>query len=121
MKYKQLLCLLPLLGGCSDTAPKKEQVPDAYPQLAWLNKADAEKDSEAAIKSGDFRLLAIPGRGDMVPGVSVEDKSRILDKCSTKLMEGMGDTIRDPEHRKWWQKARDYAQAYNQKMLKHCL
>jgi hypothetical protein len=124
VKIGHLLWLAPVLVGCSSTTPKGQQtsaMTESYPQFNWLQHADSEKDALAAIARKDYRLLAISGRGNMLPGVKPELAEQAKKQCKERFMDGMGDTLRDKEHRKLWKKGRDYAVAYNTIILKSCL
>lgn len=124
MKLHFLLLLLPVLHGCTSTAPKQAQEPEKAPEiqaLAWLESADAEADAERAIVEQNFRLKAIAGRGMMIPGIETGDKNQAKHKCGIDYMKGMGDAIKGDEHRKWWKKGQAYAKAYNTIVAKFCL
>ncbi len=135
MRIINLICLLPVLlmtmTGCQpavlsgekpgDKLTAKTLVPDAYPKLAWLNQADSAKDAKAAISQKDYRLLAINLRGAVFPGVDPGQLATVKQRCKHRFLDGMGDVIIDKAHREWWQKGRDYAEAYNRILVAYCL
>ena len=98
----------------SDPMPKEVKL------LSWVYRADVHKDTHEAIANGDYRLLAIPGRGLMIPGVDPAERADAKALCRIRYMTGMGDTLKGEEHRKLWKKARAYAEAYNKIMLDSC-
>lgn len=106
------------LTACAATAPVDDN------PLAWLETVDpveqARKQAQDALKQDDLRLLALPRRSLVIPGVDpqlVEDYRR---KCGVRLLEGAGDAVRDARQRELLKKARDYATAYNQIILQQC-
>jgi hypothetical protein len=123
VKISHFLWLVLVLYGCNNTAPTQEAEPlsKAIEQLGWLTTADSNKDVKVAIANKDYRLLAISGRGTMLPGIVPEQAKRAKAQCGLHFMPGMGDSITNKEHKKWWQKGRDYATRYNVQMIKYCL
>lgn len=134
MKLRLMICLLPVVVGCSQPQQQAqtetqqqptqamETLPENLKQFAWLQGADSKVDAEAAVAKKDFRLLAVSGRGLMIPGIAVEDREAAKNKCGIRYMEGMGDVIQpDPEFRKWRKKGSEYAKAYNAIVHKHCM
>ncbi len=132
MKLKLLLCLLPVLVSCGQSKQADEQaaeeaaataanLPEAIKPLAWLATADSDKDAQKAIAAKDYRLMAISGRGLMIPGIAADVAEKAKASCGIQYMDGMGDVIQGPEHKKWYQKGKDYAKAYNAIVAKQCM
>lgn len=89
-------------------------------KLSWLNKADAKVDAEMALSKGDFRLMAIPLRHKVIPGIELEQSRDYALKCGVKLMQGVTDAIRGEEHLKLMKLAHQYAEDYNNIIKNHC-
>lgn len=91
----------------------------------WLQHANVEQDIKQAISQQDYRLIAIAGRGKAIPGLSLDIARNAKTRCNSKFVSGLGDNYRSEknkeEYKKWWQKARAYAEAYNQKIIEYCL
>ena len=123
MKYFSLwLAVLVGLVGCDkQSAPAVEEEVSPIATLNWLAQADVEADVANALSENDYRLWAIAGRGMKIPGLTDEQITQAQSQCQTRMMPGMGDVIADPEHKKWWNKGRDYAKEYNQRMVVYCL
>ena len=123
MKYRVLwLAVLMVLVGCDkQSAPAVEEEVSPIAALNWLAQADVEADVANALSENDYRLWAIAGRGMKIPGLTDEQITLAQTQCQTRMMPGMGDVITDPEHKTWWNKGRDYAKSYNQRMLAYCL
>jgi len=52
--------------------PNQQYAKQAEQQLSWLNTADVEEDSAAALSAKDYRLWAYSGRVPNIPGVNLE-------------------------------------------------
>ena len=88
----------------------------------WLQTANVKQDVKQAINNQDFRLIAIAGRGKAIPGIPLEQARQGKTACGSKYIGGLGDSYnKDKEYKNWWQKAREYAKAYNQKIIEYCL
>ena len=123
MKYFGL-CLVVLVGlvGCDKQSTSAIEEPASpIAALSWLEHADVETDIANALSENDMRLWTIAGRGMKIPGLTDEQITLAQTQCQTRMMPGMGDVIADPEHKKWWNKGRDYAKEYNQRMVAYCL
>lgn len=105
------------MSGCvSDSSALNENVD----KLSWLEKADARADAELALSRGDSRLMAIPLRNKVIPGIEL-DKSRDYElKCGVILMQGITDAIRGEEHLRLTKLAHQYAEQYNNIIKSHC-
>ncbi|MFC3030923.1 hypothetical protein ACFOEE_00055 [Pseudoalteromonas fenneropenaei] len=132
-----VLSMLGVLSACSDTQSvtqandepqRNEQVENPQApislsspgELAWVVNADAAKDVAQAIAKQDFRLLAVAGRGAMVPGVPLEQKDSLIAKCNVRYMQGTSDVLKDKQQREWQQRAIAYAKQYNALLLPFC-
>jgi hypothetical protein len=89
--------------------------------LAWLKDANLQNDLQAALDKQDKRLLSMMGRAPDLPGVPADLTSKAKSVCGVRYVEGSTDTVRGEVHLKLLQQAYDYAAAYNQAMIKHCL
>lgn len=89
--------------------------------LAWLKQANVEQDVESALAKNDHRLLVMAGRPPSLPGVPPELASKAKTVCDVRYLEGSTDVIQGDIHLKLIQAAYDYAAAYNQELIKHCL
>ncbi|MCG7982132.1 MAG: glutamyl-tRNA amidotransferase [Candidatus Thiodiazotropha lotti] len=89
--------------------------------LVWLNDANVEREVQTALDKRDKRLLGMMGRGTDLPGVPAELTSRAKTVCGIRYVEGSTDVVRGEVHLQLLQRAYDYAEAYNQAMLKHCI
>ncbi|MCG7872177.1 MAG: glutamyl-tRNA amidotransferase [Candidatus Thiodiazotropha lotti] len=89
--------------------------------LVWLNDANVERDVQTALDKRDKRLLGMMGRATDLPGVPAELTSRAKTVCGIRYVEGSTDVVRGEVHLQLLQRAYDYAAAYNQAMLKHCI
>ena len=123
MKYYVLwfIGLMVLVGCDKQSTPAQQETTSPIGALSWLEQVDVDTDIAHALSENDFRLWAIAGRGMKIPGLSDEQITQAETQCQTRMMPGMGDVITDPEHKKWWNKGRDYAKSYNQRMLAYCL
>ena len=123
MNYRHLTWLTALaLCGCNDKASRPETAEAAPPEpLKWLADANPDKDAKSAIAAKDFRLLAISGRGLMLPGITESDKEKAKQQCGIRYMEGMGDVIKDKQYKQWWDKGKQYAQSYNTLVSAYCV
>ncbi|NQZ07902.1 MAG: hypothetical protein HRT35_12135 [Algicola sp.] len=114
------LWLMPLLSCCASTKPTSDQLPKELKLLSWVMYADSDKDAAEAIKIDDHRLLALSVRGAILPGISVEESDKVKQQCRFRYLTGMGDTIVNSEHRRWWRTGYNYAERYNKIMVKYC-
>lgn len=116
------------LAGCTSQpnspattpAPLPAALPPELAQFNWLLTADAAKDAKQAIANQDYRLLAISGRGSVLPGIAASQAKQVKQQCRYKFMSGMGDVIKGDVQRKWWKKGYQYAKDYNALVLGYC-
>ena len=87
----------------------------------WLQQANPQQDSQTAIAQQDYRLIAISGRGQALPGIDGNTANKAKLRCKTKFVQGLGDNKGQGEYKIWWQKAFDYAQQYNRAMINYCV
>lgn len=112
-----IIALALLASACAVDDSKVKEIPRVF---NWLQNTDVDKDVKTALNQQDFRLIAIAGRGKAIPGLSVEQAREGKTQCGSKFVSGLGDSYsKDVKH--WWQQARDYAKAYNLKMIGYCL
>lgn len=78
------------------------------------------EDAERAINKNDFRLYKLPVRGEVIPGISVSERSRAATLCDTRILEGAGDVIRDDKELQKHQEIINYAKEYNQIVYEAC-
>ncbi len=104
-----------------DLSSLSPQEREAVTALSWLQEADAVRDAQQAIASGDKRLLAMASRAPSIPGVPEESRERVETLCGLRYVEGSTDAVLGDVHLKLLQAAREYAKEYNQLMLDACL
>ncbi len=90
------------LGGCS----AQEQV-----------SLDAQK----SIEERDFRLYQLPVRGNVLPGININEREKAAALCGVKIIEGGSDFIRNDTEKEKQQQLYIYASEYNKKMYIECL
>ncbi|MFT6387157.1 MAG: hypothetical protein ACJAUP_000527 [Cellvibrionaceae bacterium] len=113
-----------VLVGCNVTADEKTATaaqPIYLQELAWANSADAEKDARKAFSKKDYRLYIVAGRGERVVGVDSAQAKDLKQLCGTQYIQGSTDVVRGDQHMEALKKAYDYAEKYNQIVVKHCL
>ena len=86
---------------------------DAYPAL---RERDAAPDARQAIASGDCRLIGVFGFTTETPGAPYEEKVR----RGARMIEGTSDTPATGAEVRFNNRARIYAERYNQEILAHC-
>jgi hypothetical protein len=106
----------PLLGLTACAAP----APDTDGPLAWLEQADAQQDALAALEKRDFRLMALPRRGLVIPGIEPALMRQYELKCGVRLIEGAGDAVHDRRQLELLKKASRYAAEYNAIIKTRC-
>ena len=106
----------PLLGltACAAT-PQQAQDP-----LAWLDQADPRRDAMAALEKRDFRLLALPRRSLVIPGIDPQRARDYELKCGLRILEGAGDAVHSRDELERLKQAREYAEAYNRIVRTRC-
>ena len=124
MKQGLLLLVGLILMSCNGAADKppvatEEPVPDAVAALTWVETADPDKDAEAAIANGDYRLWVMAGRGERAPGLT-SDQQFFKTRCGIRYLPGSTDLVVNQRHMQLMGTLEDYAAAYNQKMLPYC-
>ena len=112
------LALMLLLSAC---VTDSNALKDYEKHLQWVHEADAVADAQAALARGDFRLMVVPGRGQVIPGVEASQRNSYSLKCGTRLLPGMSDAVRDEEHLRLLKKASEYGARYNQIIIEKCL
>lgn len=123
MKKKLLLTLsmVAVMSGCvSDTSVLNENENENEKKLTWLEIADPQVDAELALSRGDFRLMALPLRNRVIPGIELDQSQNYALKCGVKLMPGITDAIKGEEHRQQMKQAHEYALAYNTIIKTRC-
>ncbi len=117
---KKVLLLLTLLSSLTGCATDSSAVSQYEKPLLWVKDADAELDAKAALKKGDFRLLAFSQRGTIIPGIDSSLNNEYELKCGIRMLEGMTDTVRGQEHLELMQQVHAYAKAYNELIKQSC-
>jgi hypothetical protein len=88
-------------------------------ELHRLQSADPTSDVEAAFRQGDFRFVGLMGYSLEVPGV---DPKEFYEKYSSefgvKVIRGTSDFMEIPEQLELARIGGDYAQQYNQLLIK---
>jgi len=112
-----------LMQACISTAKEMNTDPSttaAIQALLWVESADANGDALRAIEAGDYRLFVAAGRGQNVPGLSVEENTRYRSICGEKLIPGTTDVVRGDRHLQLLQAAYRYAEEYNRIVINRC-
>jgi hypothetical protein len=119
MNYKTLLTLtlVAAMSGCVSDSPALDNKQD---KLSWLKNADAKEDAELALSKGDFRLLAMPLRHTVIPGIDVQQSRNYALRCGVRMVEGITDAVRGEEHLEQMKIAQQYAEDYNAIIKSHC-
>ena len=97
------LFLVILMNGCAMGGNDIDQ----------YSNADPEADALAALEKRDFRFMAMPLRGTVIPGIDPSKALQYELRCGIKLMSGVSDAVRSKEQLKKMQQAHDYAAKYN--------
>jgi type IV pilus biogenesis protein CpaD/CtpE len=118
MKYLIILIVMvALMGGCaSDTSTlsKSEQ------KLQWIKDANPQQDAQLAVSKGDLRLMGLPQRAVIIPGITADEMNKYELRCGVKLIEGVSDTVLNNRHLQLMKKAHQYALQYNAIIKPHC-
>ncbi len=115
-----LLGLCTTLTSCSDSVSEvKSPYPSGYfeKQIAALTHADVAAEVASAVANGDRRFLMNLGFGGSVPGVT-NWSTEMREKYGTRILDGTGDMVFGPIHEEFKKVANDYAEKYNQLLLK---
>jgi hypothetical protein len=121
-----ILAAMLILTACQETngidmSQLSEKEKQGVASLLWLNQADAKQDAQAALSKNDLRVLAMAGRVPSLPGIGPELTAKAKGVCGVRMVEGSTDSVLGETHRKLLQAASDYAAAYNQIVITHCL
>jgi hypothetical protein len=111
------ILLISAITGCAigtSTLTGSEQ------KLQWLKDANPQQDAKKAIAAGDFRLMALPQRAIIIPGIPVDKMNKYELYCGVKLIEGVSDTVLNDGHLQLMKKAHQYALQYNAIIKPHC-
>lgn len=117
---KKILLMLTLVASMSACVSDSSALNDKEDNLSWLKNANAKIDAEQAVSKGDFRLLAIPLRNQVIPGIDVKQRQNYALRCGVRLMQGITDAVRDEEHLKQMKMAHQYAEQYNNVIKTRC-
>lgn len=100
------------LGACQTYAePEVSQYTDG---LLWVKTADAHREAELALVSGDLQLWAYSNRaGLVIPGFGKAEHQRLLSTYGIRKPSSMGDVIYGKEHRELRRSFIEYAAKYN--------
>ena len=109
-KYIISIILVVFMNGCANGGNDIDR----------YNKADPEADALTALENRDFRFLAMPLRGTVIPGIDPSKALQYELRCGTKLMSGVSDAVRGQEQLKKMQQAHDYAAKYNAVIKTRC-
>jgi hypothetical protein len=114
------------LTGCQemdqiDPTSLTPQEREAVSALSWLRDANPARDAERAAQQGDTRLYILAGRSATLPGIPAAAAQNVETRCGTHILPGSTDMVQGDAHLKLLQQARDYAAAYNRRMLDSCL
>ena len=122
-----LVTLFLLFVGCAKHDPRKE-VHFYYAdrstsrfeyslenQLAALISSNPATDAERAFGAGDRRYVGVLGIDLIVPGISPQDAA--IDRARIKTITGTTDALHGSRHAEMNQRAGEYAQVYNAKII----
>lgn len=92
---------------------------DYAARLSTLESRNPETEAQQAVMRGERYLLAYySGRAGLkIPGLSNPDQKA---GCSLKTIDGMGDVIYNEAHLRYRVAMRNFAKAFNSKMLPNC-
>lgn len=96
-----IVTLLFVLSGCSP------------------NQLIAEESTQR-VENVDYRLYQVPVRGNVIPGIEIDERESAAALCGTRVLEGVGDVVRNDEELKERKLITEWAADYNKKMYKHC-
>lgn len=119
MKLTNALLIL-WFGTVAGCATETATLNEYAKKLQWVQEADANEDAEAALENKDFRLLALPGRGNIIPGVEPDKTNDYALKCGTRTVPGMTDAVQGEDHLRLLKMARQYAEDYNKVIKRAC-
>lgn len=80
----------------------------------------ADVDAQNALANNDYRLLQMPGRGTVLPGIDTSDRASAAKLCGVKILEGVSDVVRDEEALENVQRLTQYAERYNLLIYPQC-
>jgi len=86
--------------------------------LRWLEKADATLNAREALKNGNQKLMAVYGFTLYIPGVEGKQAKSAYDDGNYIAIEGTTDALCSEEHGKLNSLALNYAESYNQVLLR---
>jgi hypothetical protein len=101
-----LLLALPC-GGCNTKYA---------PQIKSLESADRVKDVTTAVAAGDTRFVGVMGVGPVIPGAPEWVRER--QQGNVRFIPNTSDAIESRQHEKLQRVAHDYAQKYNEILLR---
>lgn len=100
MRWTGWVLLIPLCG-CQVEADSLEQALDD------------------SLERQDYRLIVQAGRGEVAPGIAVEEQAMAKGRCGVRYLDGLGDTI-VPGQEESHARLSAYAAEYNRRMVSHC-
>jgi len=115
-KLITLLSMVTLMTACATDSALGEQ----ERKLQWLKDADPQRDARQALQNGDLRMMGLPQRAIIIPGVPVEKMRQYELKCGVKLINGVSDMVRSQQHLQLMKQAHQYALQYNALIKPHC-
>jgi hypothetical protein len=88
--------------------------------LLWVQDANPQVDAQKALEKYDFRMMAMPQRATIIPGVPVEQMREYEIKCGVNLINGVSDMVLNENHLQLMKQAHKYALQYNAIIKRHC-
>lgn len=114
-----LLGLHCLLAGAGDRGEVKTQTEVLGGTLASLNLANPTADLDTNLAKGDKRFIGINGYTCTTPGVSNEEYSLVHSaRYGLRCLAGTSDNMESEHHKAPIEKAIEYAQKYNNELLR---
>jgi len=80
----------------------------------------AEVDAQNALNANDYRLLQMPGRGSVLPGIDTEERALAAELCGVKIEEGISDVVRSDDELDKIKLLTQYAAEYNLQVYPKC-
>jgi hypothetical protein len=117
---KNLFTIILLLTAMTGCATDTSSLTKSELKLQWIKDANPQKDAQLALSKGDLRLMGLPQRAVIIPGIAADEMNKYELYCGVKLIEGVSDTVLNEGHLQLMKKAHQYALQYNAIIKPHC-
>lgn len=92
----------------------------AEQDLLWIRDANPQADAQKALEKRDFRMMGMPQRSTIIPGVPTQEMREYEIKCGVNLINGVSDMVLNENHLQLIKQAQKYALQYNAIIKRHC-